>query len=1099
MFRSTLAGLGLPQKKASARGPLVSLAAMSCDLEVPTQLDLEEQLPESPSLIDEATRRLEERMLVGYNRGYKNDPFAAEPETKPKPSPPASMPTVSSTTTPTRPATKLPPPPLLLQPPAVGCSESQSTRVSFGHLPKGARAPHPLLESRAIAEATVAEANTCRVRKRDATISQLETAYFNRLAGRLADSGHSSPELTSSVHSSAAAAAAPATPTEYAQGAAPTADVMAQLRARLGSLPSAQEKKVFEMGAEMGAGGVSPSRAELSPIERRQHPLVFRRRLSPVEALDQSARRLSVIPEGMAEGSTLVVAPLALDTARLAPLPEGLAGESIMDGAAHPEPSTTASTADMGDGDDLSEDLKEEDSDVDVAAPQAGPPQDPLAPLAATAALDVTLDVRTSRAGGGGTTPCSTPCSTPADAARAPPAAPPAATSGTACAAAGAPVLASPASTLFVSATAAAMAREAEARVAEAHAAEVVMALGDGQLAEVAAIRVQSVFRGRASRTEKFEAARVQWRAYRRWKGEWEFAASIALTAQEEAVPVVMERRREADDLEARALALHKSATAGETAPAAVDEDWEGRDTAVGACMPRGTNPSAVDEDWEPATVDDEPTKVAAIVDKTAAKPKAAGWHTLRELRWLSLQRKSTYQSTDAPIAKAAEMAASQEVAAEMVVAEMAAAEQAEQAEAEPTAVPKSAISDPPSNEGFHPNVRCDCSGMHPIVGMRYHLRGQNYDLCQAEYDKLSAAVQAVYEAIPPPVSGKGGMLELYIIGGGLGHGSDAARAAEAAEAAAAAAVTAAEAAARAEDEAFHSANEVAVRRATSLMLATTARDKATVSDSVAAFAEVARAEVEVIRDALMGRRGQSQLYASLAAEQNRQGLDANQAGDFSRALTHFTQALVLQPRRASYVLSAANMMLKRTPPWAEQAIELYMQAKALPLTTKQAAMADTKLALALSYLGDQDVKMLQLFLNEVMGQQLVTPDGVYGPRTRQAVLEFESRFCMPLGTDLTEQLRTVRSLLSPSKGAGQGAGGSALVSAPEGAGQAIPYVLGGIGLPRTKHRTCSLDFNVLDLLQYAQYGAIQREEVWQRQDVNSRWTRMCAGFTWAN
>jgi hypothetical protein len=250
-----------------------------------------------------------------------------------------------------------------------------------------------------------------------------------------------------------------------------------------------------------------------------------------------------------------------------------------------------------------------------------------------------------------------------------------------------------------------------------------------------------------------------------------------------------------------------------------------------------------------------------------------------------------------------------------------------------------------------------------------------------------------------------------------------------------------------------------------------------------------------------MGRRGQSQLFASLAAEQNRQGLDANQAGDFSRALTHFTQALVLQPRRACYVLSAANMMLKRTPPWAEQAIELYMQAKALPLTTKQAAMADTKLALALSYLGDQDVKMLQLFLNEALGQQLVTPDGVYGPRTRQAVLDFESRFGMPLGADLTEQLRTVRSLLSAPKGAvagGQAAGGSALVIAQEGAGQAIPYVLGGIGLPRTKHRTCSLDFNVLDLLQYAQYGAIQREDVWQREDVHSRWTRMCAGFTWA-
>ncbi|KOO29103.1 hypothetical protein Ctob_010494 [Chrysochromulina tobinii] len=389
----------------------------------------------------------------------------------------------------------------------------------------------------------------------------------------------------------------------------------------------------------------------------------------------------------------------------------------------------------------------------------------------------------------------------------------------------------------------------------------------------------------------------------------------------------------------------------------------------------RETAPAAVDEDWEPAAiddklteeaseklprsfrVDDEPTEEASeklpsgagpveapVVAKTGAKPKSAGWQTLRELRWLSLHGKSIYQSTDAPIAKAAEMAS------------------AEMAEAEPTAVPKFAIADPHFNEGFHPNVRCDCSGMNPIVGMRYHLRGQDYDLCQAEYDKLSAAVQAVYEAIPPP-------------------------------------------------------------------------------------------------------------------------------------------ALVLQPRRACYVLSAANMMLKRTPPWAEQAIELYMQAKALPLTTKQAAMADTKLALALSYLGDQDVKMLQLFLNEALGQQLVTPDGVYGPRTRQAVLDFESRFGMPLGADLTEQLRTVRSLLSAPKGAvagGQAAGGSALVSAQEGAGQAIPYVLGGIGLPRTKHRTCSLDFNVLDLLQYAQYGAIQREDVWQREDVHSRWTRMCAGFTWA-
>lgn len=57
-----------------------------------------------------------------------------------------------------------------------------------------------------------------------------------------------------------------------------------------------------------------------------------------------------------------------------------------------------------------------------------------------------------------------------------------------------------------------------------------------------------------------------------------------------------------------------------------------------------------------------------------------------------------------------------------------------------------------PNNvSGCHPNVQCDRSGMCPIVGIRYKLRGHNYDLCQAEYDKLSDAEKLQYEAIPPP------------------------------------------------------------------------------------------------------------------------------------------------------------------------------------------------------------------------------------------------------------------------------------------------------------------------------------------------------------
>jgi hypothetical protein len=59
-----------------------------------------------------------------------------------------------------------------------------------------------------------------------------------------------------------------------------------------------------------------------------------------------------------------------------------------------------------------------------------------------------------------------------------------------------------------------------------------------------------------------------------------------------------------------------------------------------------------------------------------------------------------------------------------------------------------------PFGQGFHPGVECDRSGMIPIVGMRFHLLGHNYDLCQAEYDKLSAAEKGQYEAIPPPVGG---------------------------------------------------------------------------------------------------------------------------------------------------------------------------------------------------------------------------------------------------------------------------------------------------------------------------------------------------------
>jgi len=50
-----------------------------------------------------------------------------------------------------------------------------------------------------------------------------------------------------------------------------------------------------------------------------------------------------------------------------------------------------------------------------------------------------------------------------------------------------------------------------------------------------------------------------------------------------------------------------------------------------------------------------------------------------------------------------------------------------------------------------HWGVYCDASGMYPIVGARYTKTGANYDLCEAEFSKLSAEDQALFERIDTP------------------------------------------------------------------------------------------------------------------------------------------------------------------------------------------------------------------------------------------------------------------------------------------------------------------------------------------------------------
>jgi len=52
---------------------------------------------------------------------------------------------------------------------------------------------------------------------------------------------------------------------------------------------------------------------------------------------------------------------------------------------------------------------------------------------------------------------------------------------------------------------------------------------------------------------------------------------------------------------------------------------------------------------------------------------------------------------------------------------------------------------------GVHPGVTCDKSGMNPIVGPRFNLHGHNYDLCEAEFLKLSPEEQSKFVRIEPP------------------------------------------------------------------------------------------------------------------------------------------------------------------------------------------------------------------------------------------------------------------------------------------------------------------------------------------------------------
>jgi len=61
-----------------------------------------------------------------------------------------------------------------------------------------------------------------------------------------------------------------------------------------------------------------------------------------------------------------------------------------------------------------------------------------------------------------------------------------------------------------------------------------------------------------------------------------------------------------------------------------------------------------------------------------------------------------------------------------------------------------------------HHGVSCDVSGMIPIMGIRYKKRGENYDLCAAEYDKLSSSDKEAFERIETPRSFLSNMFQTW-------------------------------------------------------------------------------------------------------------------------------------------------------------------------------------------------------------------------------------------------------------------------------------------------------------------------------------------------
>jgi hypothetical protein len=76
-----------------------------------------------------------------------------------------------------------------------------------------------------------------------------------------------------------------------------------------------------------------------------------------------------------------------------------------------------------------------------------------------------------------------------------------------------------------------------------------------------------------------------------------------------------------------------------------------------------------------------------------------------------------------------------------------------------------------PQHPVVHHGVTCDASGMSPIIGTRYHKLGEDYDLCEAEFAKLTEADKSLYEKIDQPRHHNPchGFPRMFGVGGGRG------------------------------------------------------------------------------------------------------------------------------------------------------------------------------------------------------------------------------------------------------------------------------------------------------------------------------------------